>query len=126
MVFADLTVLDCQHVAASLLYFLQTTVIRILSRKLETMVRSENHIKEAFFISSSVTGVFWVYTAVSAVGLLFCILFVPETRHRSLEEIESHFRECEGWSALFTTIKPLENQVNGNVDTDVADSENHL
>ena len=37
-------------------------------------------------------GVFWVYTAVSALGLLFCILFVPETRHRTLEEIESHFR----------------------------------
>ena len=37
-------------------------------------------------------GVFWVYTAVSALGLLFCIMFVPETRHRTLEEIESHFR----------------------------------
>ena len=37
-------------------------------------------------------GVFWIYTAVSALGLLACILFVPETRHSSLQEIEHHFR----------------------------------
>ena len=37
-------------------------------------------------------GVFWIYTAVSGLGLLFCILFVPETKNRTLEEIEIHFR----------------------------------
>ena len=38
------------------------------------------------------SGVFWVYTAVAATGLVFSIMFVPETRHRTLEEIERHFR----------------------------------
>ena len=37
-------------------------------------------------------GVFWIYTAVAALGLLFSIMFVPETKQRSLEEIEHHFR----------------------------------
>ena len=37
-------------------------------------------------------GVFWVYAAVAALGLLFSIMFVPETKQRSLEEFEHHFR----------------------------------
>ena len=45
-------------------------------------------------------GVFWVYTAVSALGLLFCIMFVPETKNRSLEEIENHFR-CKDEKNIF-------------------------
>ena len=53
-------------------------------------------------------GVFWIYTAVAALGLLFCILFVPETKHRTLEEIEVHFRDSSGMTALFTPIKPAE------------------
>ena len=36
--------------------------------------------------------VFWIYTAVSALGLLFCIMFVPETKDRTLQEIENHFK----------------------------------
>ena len=72
-------------------------------------------------------GVFWVYTAISAIGLLFCILFVPETRHRSLDEIENHFSECEGWSALFTTVKPFHVATdNLNNSESIDETENHL
>ena len=38
------------------------------------------------------SGVFWVYTAVAGAGLVFSIMFVPETKNRTLEEIECHFR----------------------------------
>jgi len=33
---------------------------------------------------------FWLYAGISLVGLFFCILFVPETKSRTLEEIEEH------------------------------------
>ena len=98
-------------------------------------------------------GVFWVYTAVSALGLLFCIMFVPETKNRSLEEIENHFRcessekyfesyctieihfdysECEGWMALFTSIQPLPAAGSGsgptrdNLENEVSPPHEHL
>ena len=51
-------------------------------------------------------GVFWLYSAISAVGLLFCIFLVPETKNRTLEEIENHFTQSDGLMSLFTTIPP--------------------
>ena len=51
-------------------------------------------------------GVFWLYAAVSAVGLLFCLFLVPETKDRTLEEIENHFTQADGLMSLFTTIPP--------------------
>ncbi|MBX3426182.1 MAG: sugar porter family MFS transporter [Pirellulales bacterium] len=36
-------------------------------------------------------GTFWLYAAICAVGLAFMALRLPETRHRSLEEIERDF-----------------------------------
>ena len=49
---------------------------------------------------------FWLYAAVSALGLLFSLFLVPETKNRSLEEIENHFTQSEGLMSLFTTIPP--------------------
>ena len=38
------------------------------------------------------SGAFWLYGGVSIIGLVFCYFFVPETRGRTLEEIESDLR----------------------------------
>ncbi len=40
-------------------------------------------------------GVFWVYAAICLAGLLFLYLRLPETRNRSLEEIETSLRGTE-------------------------------
>lgn len=37
-------------------------------------------------------GVFWMYAVVCVVEVIFVILFVPETKGKSLEEIENHFK----------------------------------
>ena len=34
-------------------------------------------------------GAFWMYSAVSVVGLFFALVFVPETKGRTLDEMES-------------------------------------
>ncbi|QCW01952.1 sugar porter family MFS transporter [Natrinema pallidum] len=39
------------------------------------------------------TGTFWLYGALSVLALLFCYRLVPETKGRSLEEIEADLRE---------------------------------
>ncbi len=36
-------------------------------------------------------GAFWLYAAICAAGLLFILKFVPETRNRSLEQVERDF-----------------------------------
>jgi len=38
-------------------------------------------------------GTFWLYGLISVAGWLFCYFFVPETRGRSLEQIEEHWRK---------------------------------
>jgi len=43
------------------------------------------------------SGAFWVYSAVAAGGLLFCLAFVPETRGRTLDEMGRH---CEGQGCI--------------------------
>lgn len=34
------------------------------------------------------SGTYWLYSGLAVVGILFVILFVPETKGRSLEEME--------------------------------------
>lgn len=38
-------------------------------------------------------GVFWLYASVALGSCLFVMIFVPETKGKSLEEIETHFRK---------------------------------
>ena len=40
-------------------------------------------------------GVFWIYTGSSLLAAFFVMGFVPETKGKSLQEIESHFRKRE-------------------------------
>ncbi len=38
--------------------------------------------------SFGLEGVFWAFSGVSALGLIFCVVFVPETKGKSLEEMK--------------------------------------
>ena len=42
------------------------------------------------------SGTFWFYGAVCAAGALFTLIFVPETRNKTIEEIQDHFRSRGG------------------------------
>ena len=39
----------------------------------------------------TVHGTFWLFAGINFVGMIFVFIFVPETKGRSLEEIEEHF-----------------------------------
>ena len=39
------------------------------------------------------TGAWWSFALISAISLVFIVLFLPETKNRQLEEIEDHFEE---------------------------------
>jgi sugar porter (SP) family MFS transporter len=45
-------------------------------------------------------GTFWFYAAVSAACIVFCYLYVPETKGHTLEEIESHLKKNKGLRSL--------------------------
>ncbi len=38
-------------------------------------------------------GTFWIYAGVSLFGGLFGYIFIPETKGKSLKEIETHFKK---------------------------------
>ncbi|GLV53828.1 MFS transporter [Dictyobacter sp. S3.2.2.5] len=40
---------------------------------------------------------FWVYAGMSILALIFCVLFVPETRNKSLEQIEAYWLNGRKW-----------------------------
>ncbi|XP_073455617.1 solute carrier family 2, facilitated glucose transporter member 8 isoform X1 [Aquarana catesbeiana] len=41
-------------------------------------------------------GTFWLFAAICALNVLFTVLYVPETKGKSLEQIESHFQSGRG------------------------------
>ncbi|MCU0652309.1 MAG: sugar porter family MFS transporter [Candidatus Omnitrophica bacterium] len=45
-------------------------------------------------------GTFWLFAALSVVGIAFCYLFVPETKGFTLEEIEEHLHSGKGLRKL--------------------------
>ena len=47
-------------------------------------------------------GTFWLFAVISLVGILFCYLFVPETKGHTLEEIEQHLRSNRSLKSLGT------------------------
>jgi SP family galactose:H+ symporter-like MFS transporter len=42
------------------------------------------------------TGTFWIYAVICVLAFVFCFAFVPETKNRSLEDIERHWRQFGG------------------------------
>lgn len=47
-------------------------------------------------------GTFWLFAAVSAVGIIYCYLFVPETKGCTLEHIEEHLRSRQSLRKLIS------------------------
>ena len=45
-------------------------------------------------------GVFWIYDSSSVLSCAFVMLFLPETKGKTLEEIEAHFRKTENVSKI--------------------------
>ncbi|XP_074111702.1 trehalose transporter 1 isoform X2 [Cotesia typhae] len=54
-----------------------------------------------------ITGAFWMYGGICVVGLLFVILFVPETSGRSLEEIEKKLRGPVRRMSAVANMRPM-------------------
>ena len=45
-------------------------------------------------------GTFWIYAVICLVTFVFCYAFVPETKNKSLEDIERHWRRSSGSRAV--------------------------
>ncbi|GCE23668.1 sugar porter family MFS transporter [Dictyobacter kobayashii] len=51
---------------------------------------------------------FWLYALMSLLALAFCILFVPETRNKSLEQIEAYWVNGRRWEKKEKASSPAE------------------
>jgi MFS family permease len=44
-------------------------------------------------------GTFWIFAVICVLGFFFCLVFAPETKHKTLEDIERHWRQFGGKGA---------------------------
>lgn len=75
--------------ASSLMTLLNWTLSFIITKTFQSMVCSP--------LGSY--GTFWLYGGICVVGVLFVLTKVPETRGKSLEEIEEYFKTGKGGGA---------------------------
>ena len=89
-------VLQVKSVASSAATTTNWTLAFIVTKFFQDMVNgvggniSKNNFKHEFFVSEA--GAFWIFGGCLAVIFIFCLLFVPETKGKSLEEIQLLFR----------------------------------
>ena len=79
-------------------------------RENHTTFRSNNEVWTCIANISSLQvhlglhGAFWLYSAVSVVGLVFAVVFVPETKGRTLDEMEPKVSEGDGGGGILDNI----------------------
>lgn len=54
---------------------------------------SSNALYPSYGISFTITGTFWLYAGFSTVGMIFLCFCLPETKGKSLEEVEGIFAQ---------------------------------
>lgn len=64
--------------------------------------KCKTNLKRKFIVTS--TGTYWLFVGISVVGLVFFIVFLPETKGRKLEDVEELF--SRPWSMCCVTTEP--------------------
>ena len=97
-----------------------TLICTIMSISFFTSTKVVPHLRKAL----SLHGLFFTYSAVGWISIIFGYFCIPETFGKSLEEIESHYRKvCYGQTIKISLTDPNnKNQMVGTSDKIVIDS----